>query len=84
MTNATSTQEAITFIVKDMMISMLGLEESQLKETANLRDDLCIDSLDLTELQMELEKRFHVIITDEDAEKLKTVGDIIQFIKKKS
>ncbi len=73
----------ITFIVKDIIKYKLGLDESQLIESANFQDDLGIDSLDMIELQMELEKKFGITIKDEEAERLRKVGDVIQFIKNK-
>ncbi len=73
----------ITFIVKDIIMYKLGLDESQLIESANFQDDLGIDSLDMIELQMELEKKFDITIKDEEAERLRKVGDVIQFIKNK-
>jgi acyl carrier protein len=73
----------ITFIVKDIMKYKLGLEESQLQDSAHLQDDLGIDSLDIVELQMELENKFQIKITDEEAEKMTTVGSIIICVQRK-
>jgi acyl carrier protein len=83
MNNITQQDDDISFIVKDMMMSKFGLEESQLLETANIYDDLGIDSLDIIEFQMEMEKKFRISIMDEEGEKLRTVGNIIQLIKNK-
>jgi len=80
----TKTKESdITFIVKDIMMYKLGLEESQLQDSADLQNDLGIDSLDIIELQSEIENKFHITISDEEAEKMKTVGSIIHFMQGK-
>jgi acyl carrier protein len=83
MNNITQQDDDISFIVKDMMMNKFGLEESQLLETANIYDDLGIDSLDILEFQIEMEKKFRISIMDEEGEKLRTVGNIIQLIKNK-
>ncbi len=75
------TADDLAFVVKDIIQYKLGLEENQLHHKANFQDDLGIDSLDLIELRMEIEKKFGIAITDEDAEKLLTVGDIIDHVK---
>ena len=80
---AEAQDDDISFIVKDIIKYKLGLNESQLIESANFQDDLGIDSLDMIELQMELEKKFGITIKDEEAERLRKVGDVIQFIKNK-
>ena len=61
----------------------LGLEESQLQDSAHLQDDLGVDSLDIVELQLEIENKFEIKITDEEAEKMTTVGSIILCIQRK-
>ncbi len=61
----------------------LGIEVAELTETANFKDDLDVDSLDLIELRMEIEKRFSVSMPEEVAEKLNTVGSLIEFVKEK-
>jgi acyl carrier protein len=73
----------VDFIVKDIIVYKLGLEEHQLSEKVDLRDDLGIDSLDLIELQMEIEKKFCIKITEEESEKLSTVGNLIHLVKNK-
>jgi acyl carrier protein len=78
-----SKDDDISFIVRDIITYKLGLDESQIINTANLHDDLGIDSLDIIELQMELEKKLDIKISDEEGEQLKTVGQIIHFIKNK-
>jgi acyl carrier protein len=73
----------IAFIVKDIMIYKLGLEQSQLQDSTHLQDDLGIDSLDIIELQMEIENIFGIKISEEEAEKMKTVGSIIHGVQRK-
>lgn len=83
MQNINRNDDDISFIVKDMMIDKFGLKESQLLETANIQDDLGIDSLDIMDFQIEMEKKFHITIMEEEGEKLRTVGNIIQLVKNK-
>jgi acyl carrier protein len=59
-----------------------GIERTELIPQANLRDDLNLDSLDAVEIMMLFEEEFDITIPDEDAEKLKTVGDILNYIRK--
>ena len=61
----------------------LGVEESQITETAHFMDDLGADSLDTVELIMQLEEEFGIEIPDEDAEKITTVGAAVEYIDKK-
>ncbi|UCZ51767.1 acyl carrier protein [Bacillus shivajii] len=58
----------------------LGVDESEVKPEATFKDDLGADSLDVVELVMELEDEFDLEISDEDAEKISTVGDVINYI----
>jgi acyl carrier protein len=76
-------EDDISFIVKDIIIYKLGLNEDQLSDSADLQDDLGVDSLDIIELQMELEKKLGIIISDEEGEKLNTIGQIVDFIRYK-
>ncbi len=73
--------EEIVQKVKQIIVNKLGVEESQITETASFTNDLGADSLDTVELVMELEKAFSLTIADEDAEKITTVGDAINYIK---
>ena len=66
--------------VKNIIIEQLGVEESQVTETAKFVEDLGADSLDTVELVMALEEEFTVEIPDEDAEKIATVGDAVKYI----
>lgn len=67
--------------VKDIIIEQLGVEEGQVKPEASFVDDLGADSLDIVELVMALEEEFDMEIPDEDAEKIKTVGDAMNYIQ---
>lgn len=67
--------------VKEIIVEQLGANESEVKPEAKFVDDLGADSLDLVELVMALEEEYNMEISDEDAEKILTVGDAIEFIK---
>jgi acyl carrier protein len=75
--------EKIAYIVKDIIQYKLALEENKLHDNAHFQDDLGVDSLDLIELQMEIEKVFNITITDEETENMTTVGSIIACIQSK-
>jgi acyl carrier protein len=66
--------------IKTIIIEKLGVEESALSNNATFTNDLGLDSLDVLETFMEFEKEFSIKITDEDAEKLTTVGSVIDYI----
>jgi len=69
--------------VTEIVVRKLGVEESQVTESANFIKDLGADSLDTVELIMEFEKGFGITIEDSEAEKIQTVGDVINFLKEK-
>lgn len=69
--------------VVDTIAEQLGVDISEVTDEKSFIEDLNADSLDLTEMIMTLEEKFNVEIADEQAEKLKTVGDVIAFIKTK-
>ncbi len=69
--------------VKDIIEKELGVEREKLVDSASFIDDLGADSLDIVELVMEFEKEFNIDIPDEDAEKLRTVGDAIAYLDQK-
>ncbi len=69
--------------VKEVLIDMLGAEEHEITPEARIREELGADSLDEVELIMELEKEYHITITKEEAEKVKTVFDIYSLLEKK-
>ncbi len=66
--------------VKAIIVEKLGAKESEVTNEASFTNDLGADSLDTVELIMELENQFGVNIPDEDAEKIATVGDAINYI----
>ncbi|MEM9884631.1 MAG: acyl carrier protein [Bacteroidota bacterium] len=70
----------ITSKVSKIIEQKLGADASEITKDANFIDDLGADSLDTVELIMELEKEFDISIPDEDAEKIATVGDAIEYI----
>ncbi|PCK71351.1 acyl carrier-like protein [Paenibacillus larvae subsp. larvae B-3650] len=67
--------------VKRIIIERLQVEESEVTPEASFKDDLGADSLDVVELVMELEDEFDLEISDEDAEKITTVGEVLDYIK---
>ena len=69
--------------VKDIIEKELGVEREKLTAEASFIEDLGADSLDIVELVMEFEKEFNIDIPDEDAEKLRTVGDAISYLNTK-
>ena len=69
--------------VKQIIVEQLGVDESQVDTNASFVDDLGADSLDIVELVMEFEKEFNIDIPDEDAEKLRTVGDAVGYLNSK-
>ncbi|MBI3786951.1 MAG: acyl carrier protein [Ignavibacteriales bacterium] len=70
--------------VKEIIVAKLGVDEGQITPEASFTNDLGADSLDTVELVMEFEKAFNVQIPDEDAEKIATVGDAINYLKSKA
>ncbi len=69
--------------VKDIIVEELGVEREKLTSEASFMEDLGADSLDTVELVMAFEKEFDIDIPDEDAEKLRTVGDAMQYLNQK-
>ena len=69
--------------VTEIIVKKLGVEDSQVTETANFTKDLGADSLDTVEIIMEFEKDFDVTIEDADAEKIQTVGDVVTYLNAK-
>jgi acyl carrier protein len=69
--------------VKDIIVEELGVEREKLTGDASFMEDLGADSLDTVELVMAFEKEFDIDIPDEDAEKLRTVGDAMNYLHQK-
>lgn len=68
--------------VKDIIVDKLGVDKECVCEASDIKEDLGADSLDTVELIMEAEKEFSISIEDEDAEKVKTVEDVVNLIEK--
>lgn len=69
--------------IKDIIVEQLGVDPEKVKLEASFIDDLGADSLDIVELVMAMEEAFDLEIPDEEAEKLRTVGDVVGFLEKK-
>ncbi|MEK6597329.1 MAG: acyl carrier protein [Gemmatimonadota bacterium] len=69
--------------VKDIIVEELGVEREKLTPGASFMEDLGADSLDTVELVMAFEKEFDIDIPDEEAEKLRTVGDAMSYLHEK-
>ena len=69
--------------VKDIIAEELGVERDKLTDDASFMEDLGADSLDQVELVMAFEKEFDIDIPDEEAEKLRTVGDALKYLHEK-
>ena len=70
--------------IRDIIVEQLGVEPDEVTEQSSFIDDLGADSLDIVELIMALEEEFDMEIPDEEAEKISTVGDVIEYIKNNS
>ena len=66
--------------VRGILVEQLGVDEEQVTEDASFQGDLDADSLDLVELIMELEDQFGLKISDEDAQKIATVGQAVDYV----
>jgi acyl carrier protein len=69
--------------IREIVVDQLGVDADQVTPAANFVDDLGADSLDTVELIMDFEEEFGVEIPDTDAEKIKTVQDVIDYIEEK-
>ncbi|MCH9631847.1 MAG: Acyl carrier protein [Chlamydiae bacterium] len=78
-----SDQQSLEKEVIDIVVEQLGIDASEVDSSKSFVEDLNADSLDLTELIMTFEEKFGFEISEEDAEKLKTVGDVVEYIANK-
>jgi acyl carrier protein len=76
----TASREEVFELVRAHLADELGIEASDITEATRFKEDLEADSLDLVELVMELEDRYGIRITEEQAERIKTVGQAIDFV----
>lgn len=74
--------EAIFEKVRDIIVDKLNVDPAQVVETAKFREDLKADSLDLVELIMAFEEEFGGTISDEDAQKITSVGEAVAYLAK--
>lgn len=70
--------------VRSIIVDQLAVDVTKVSQTASFIDDLGADSLDIVELVMTMEEEFDLDIPDEDAEKMKTVGDVVKYITSKA
>lgn len=68
--------------VRAVIVEQLGVNADEVKENSNFIDDLNADSLDVVEMIMALEEKFSIEIPDQDAESIKTVKDVVDYIEK--
>jgi acyl carrier protein len=74
------TREEALDRVRGILVEQLGVDQDQVVESASFQGDLDADSLDLVELIMELEDQFDMKISDEDAQKIETVGQAVDYV----
>ena len=79
-----ASREEVFEQVREILVERLDVKEDDVNMGAHLRDDLEADSLDLVELIMDLEERFGVKISDEEAQSITTVGEAVDFISERA
>jgi acyl carrier protein len=81
--NERTNMAAVNPKIKEIIVEQLGVDPEKVKLEASFIDDLGADSLDIVELVMAMEEEFDIEIPDEDAEKLRSVSDVVTYLEKK-
>ena len=76
----TASRQEVLQLVQVHLADELGIQASEIEEKTRFKEDLDADSLDLVELVMELEDRYGIRISEEEAERIKTIGQAIDFV----
>jgi acyl carrier protein len=75
-----ASREEVFERVKEVLTEQLGVDDDQITEEASFQDDLDADSLDLVELIMELEDQFGIYLSEDDAQKITSVGQAVDYV----